>query len=106
MAETKPLTETVFFLLLSLKGGPKHGYGLMKDIRALSDDRIRLTTGTLYGALKRLLEDEWILPYEQEDTSREKKAYKLSNLGKRQLEGEIARLRQLIAVVSKRTREA
>lgn len=101
----KPLTETVFLLLLSLQGGPMHGYGLMKDIAAVSEGRVKLTTGTLYGAIKRLLEDGWIVPFEQEDSSRDKKAYKLTRSGRRQLHTEIKRLRQLMAVVSLRASE-
>ena len=105
-SEPRPLTETVFFLLLSLKSGPLHGYGMMKDIESLSDGRIRLTTGTLYGALKRLLQEEWIVPFEQEDSSRDKKAYRLTELGCLQLDTEINRLRQVMAAISTRTREA
>lgn len=105
-SEPRPLTETVFFLLLSLKSGPLHGYGMMKDIQALSDGRIRLTTGTLYGALKRLLQEEWIAPFEQEDSSRDKKAYRLTDLGRLQLDTEIMRMRQVMAAISTRTREA
>jgi len=57
---TKPLSEPVFWILLSLTAGPLHGYALMKDVHALSERRVRLTTGTLYGALARMLADEWI----------------------------------------------
>jgi DNA-binding PadR family transcriptional regulator len=51
-----PLTESTYFILLSLSSKPKHGYAIMKDVWILSNDRIILSTGTLYGALKRLLE--------------------------------------------------
>ena len=54
--ENLPLSEAVFFILLSLAPGPKHGYAIMKDVQALSDSRVGLSTGTLYGALKRLLD--------------------------------------------------
>lgn len=58
--EELPLTETTFFILLSLSPKPKHGYAMMKDVESLSEGRIRLSTGTLYGAIKRLLEKGWI----------------------------------------------
>lgn len=45
-----------FYILLSLAPGQKHGYAIMKDVEALSDGRLSLSTGTLYGALKRLLD--------------------------------------------------
>ncbi len=55
-----PLSEAVFLILLSLMPGPKHGYAIMKDVQALSENRVSLSTGTLYGALKRLLKQEWV----------------------------------------------
>jgi DNA-binding PadR family transcriptional regulator len=72
--EYKPLTEPVLLILLSLADSPRHGYALLKDIESLSRGRVRLSTGTLYGALRRLLEDRWIERFAQQDTSREKQA--------------------------------
>ena len=46
-----PLREPTFFILLSLSPGPKHGYAILKEVEALSDGRVRLSTGTLYGAI-------------------------------------------------------
>src|SRR6059036_1416750 len=88
-AGPRPLTEPVLLILLSLADSPRHGYGLMKDIENLSDGRVRLSTGTLYGALRRLLEDLWIEPVEQPDTSREKQAYRLTAAGRKQLQLEL-----------------
>ena len=56
----QPMTETTYFILLSLAPGPSHGYAIMKDVQQLSQARVVLSTGTLYGALKRLLELGWI----------------------------------------------
>jgi len=105
---SKPLTEPVLLILLSLAEKPRHGYSLMKDIEYLSQGRVRLSTGTLYGALRRLLEDLWIERFEQEDTSREKQAYKLTSAGRRQLHAELERMRQLTRAATSRlrTREA
>lgn len=106
--DAKPLTEPVLLILASLAVGPRHGYALMKDIEALSNGRVRMSTGTLYGALRRLLEDQWIERFEQEDTSREKQAYRLTAEGRRQLEFEVERMKQLTRAASARlrTREA
>ena len=93
--DSKPLTEPVLLILMSLADQPRHGYALMKDIEILSNGRVRLSTGTLYGALRRLLEDLWIERFEQEDTSREKQAYRLTASGRRQLRWELDRMRQL-----------
>jgi DNA-binding PadR family transcriptional regulator len=104
----KALSEPVLLILMSLAGQPGHGYALMKDVETLSSGRVRLSTGTLYGALRRLLDDGWIEPFEQEDTAREKRAYQLTRAGLRQLEMEVERLKQLTraAAARLRTREA
>lgn len=92
---TKPLSEPVLYILLSLANCPKHGYALMKDIAAISGGRVRLTTGTLYGALRRLISERCIAFYDQEDTSREKQAYMLTEAGRKKLTGEVQRLTAL-----------
>jgi DNA-binding PadR family transcriptional regulator len=101
---SRPLTEPVLLILLSLAGKPCHGYALMKDIETLSAGRVRMTTGTLYGALRRLLEDAWIERFEQEDTSREKQAYRLTSVGRRQMAGELDRMKQLTRAAAARLR--
>jgi DNA-binding PadR family transcriptional regulator len=101
-ADAKPLTEPVFLILLSLAERPRHGYALMQDIDALSNGRVRMSTGTLYGALRRLLEDEWIERFEQDDTSREKQAYRLTRTGRAQLRTELERMRQLTSAAATR----
>lgn len=93
--ESKPLSEPVLLILTSLAAHPRHGYALIKDIELLSSGRVRMSTGTLFGALRRLLEDGWIERFEQEDTARQKQAYRLTATGRRQLEWELDRLKQL-----------
>jgi DNA-binding PadR family transcriptional regulator len=102
--ETKPLTEPVVLILTSLTAAPRHGYALMKDIESLSNGRVRMSTGTLYGALRRLLDDGWIERFEQEDTSREKQAYRATAEGLRQLRAELERMKQLTRAASSRLR--
>jgi DNA-binding PadR family transcriptional regulator len=103
-AEAKPLTEPVLLILLSLAGKPRHGYALIKDTELLSDGRVRLSTGTLYGAIHRLLDDGWIERFEQEDTSREKQAYRLAPAGRKRLQLELDRMKQLTRAASARLR--
>ncbi len=94
-AEFQPLTEPVFLVLLSLAQAPRHGYALLKDTEILSDGRVRLSTGTLYGVIHRLLNSGWIERFETDDTSRDKQAYRLTAIGERYLQAELARMRQL-----------
>jgi DNA-binding PadR family transcriptional regulator len=101
-----PLTEVSYFILLSLSPGPRHGYAIMKDVRSLSQGRVVLSTGTLYGALKRMLELGWILRVADASGStsgRERKFYRLSSIGNRILSAELERLDSLVAAARLRT---
>jgi DNA-binding PadR family transcriptional regulator len=108
-----PLSESTFLILLSLAAGPRHGYAIMKDVAALSGDRVQLSTGTLYGALKRLLAGDWIQRAEEEPPSetgaaragRPRKYYALTDQGRGLLEAELARLRSLVAAARLRAGE-
>jgi len=100
----KALSEPVLFILTSLAEQPRHGYALLKDVEALSGSRIRLSTGTLYGAIHRLLKDGWIEPWEQDDVSREKQAYRLTTSGRSRLQAELERLEHITGVASARLR--
>ena len=91
-------------ILLSLADQPRHGYALLKDIEALSNGGVRLSTGTLYGALRRLLEYRWIARFDQPDTSRDKQAYKLTAEGQKQLQRELERMKQLTRAANLRLR--
>ena len=100
-----PLSETSFLILLSMVKQSNHGYGIMKDVLVLSNDRIHLSTGTLYGALKRMQESGWIEPSdegESEVNGRERKEYRLTVLGQAILKAELARLQSLIQAVRMR----
>ncbi|WP_075982717.1 PadR family transcriptional regulator [Bacillus massilinigeriensis] len=88
------LTEAVYYILLSLYK-PMHGYGIMQNIKELSNGRVSLGAGTLYGAINTLLAKEWIKPVENEENSR-KKEYQITKLGKEIVDAEISRLKELI----------
>ena len=103
-SEAAPLTEAVLLILMSLVDKPRHGYALMKEIESLSGGRVRLSTGTLYGALRRLLDDKWIERFESDDTSREKQTYRLTAAGRRQLQAELERMKQLTRAGTARLR--
>lgn len=101
MAESLPLTETTCYILLSLAAEPRHGYGIMKDVEGLSDGRVQFSTGTLYGALGRLLEEGWIarVPAErvgEPEDDRTRKYYELTSAGHKALEAEVRRLQELV----------
>lgn len=86
------LTEAVYYILLALLE-PMHGYGIMQQTAALSKERVRLSAGTLYGALASLLEKGWI---EQLPEEGRKKDYRITQAGREVLEQELARLAELL----------
>lgn len=87
------LTEAVYYILLSLDQ-PLHGYGIMQRVEKLSNGRVWLAAGTLYGALNTLLERGWIVSVDQPSASR-KKEYVLTPRGRDAVLRELARLHEL-----------
>ncbi len=92
--ERGALTEAVYYILLSLYS-QLHGYGIMQKIKELTDERVELGAGTLYGAISTLLEKGWIKPINDQKDSR-KKEYLITETGKSVVNGEIKRLEELI----------
>lgn len=100
-----PLTPAIFNILLALAGGEKHGYGIMQEVSAPGAGRLRLGPGTLYGSIKRLLDDELIAesadrPDAQDDERR--RYYRLTELGHRVAAAEAARLETLVGLARSR----
>ncbi|MHB1000347.1 MAG: PadR family transcriptional regulator [Armatimonadota bacterium] len=92
--ERGALTEAVFYILLALYK-PMHGYGIMQFVRELSNGRVNLGPGTLYGALNTLLEKGWIQVTDNDVDSR-KKEYVVTSTGKRVVAEEMERLQELL----------
>lgn len=88
------LTEAVYYILLSLTK-PMHGYGIMQNVEQLSQGRVKLAAGTLYGAINTLLEKGWIRSLPGETDTR-KKEYQITEQGTQVLRAELLRLRELI----------
>lgn len=89
-----PLTEASFYILISLIT-PLHGYGIMKQVETLSDGRLKLPPGTLYGALS-TLQQHGLIRQTSSTGSRNKKEYMATELGKELIEIEINRLSEMI----------
>jgi DNA-binding PadR family transcriptional regulator len=88
------LTEAVYYILLSLVT-PRHGYGIMQETERMSQGRVKLAAGTLYGALNGLLDRGWIRAVPGAEDSR-RKEYALTDKGKEALESELDRLKELV----------
>lgn len=106
-----PLRSNWFHVLLSLVGGEQHGYGIMQDVLERTDGKVRLWPATLYGSLKRLIQEGLIVesgerPAPEFDDAR-RRYYKLTPLGGRVLDLESQRLEALVqALRVKRSQEA
>lgn len=95
MTEAQPMTEAMYYILLSLEK-PVHGYGMMQRIRELSHDRVKMGPGTLYGVLTRMRKDGWIEQVEAEGDTR-RKTYVLTELGRQEMLREYQRLKMLVS---------
>ncbi len=95
-----PLSEPTFYILLSLFTGEKHGYAILKDVKALSDAKLTLSTSTLYTALNRLLDQRLIERHPEApegESARQRKVYRLTALGRRVLEAETQRMQVMLS---------
>ncbi len=89
------LTESMYYILISLIE-PNHGYGIMQQVEEMTNGRVVLGPGTLYGALNTLLEKRWIEIFSQDDESRKKKEYLLTDSGREVIKNEMLRLEELL----------
>lgn len=101
-----PLKSNWFHILVSLADGEQHGYGIMQDVLDRSKGKVRLWPATLYGSLKRLIENGLIVesgerPAPELDDAR-RRYYKLTRLGEKVLDLESARLRELVRLLESR----
>ncbi|MEV6367032.1 helix-turn-helix transcriptional regulator [Micromonospora musae] len=99
------MREPTFLILTSLAGAPRHGYGIVQEVTALSEGRVSLLTGTLYTALDRLTAEGLVeRDRDEEVDGRVRRYYRLTEHGLAALTVETARLRQLTAAAEARLR--
>lgn len=93
-----PLSTAVFHIMLSLADGERHGYGIMQEVIERTNGRMHLGPGTLYGAIKRLINRELIeeVFHEPEPGEETRRYYRLTQFGGRVLRGESVRLEELV----------
>ena len=79
----KPMTGQAFFVLTALADGPRHGYGIVREVAELSQGKVRLQIGSLYGVLDRLVNEGLIEP-DREEThdGRLRRYYRLTRDGR------------------------
>ncbi|GAA0511302.1 hypothetical protein Ade02nite_45180 [Paractinoplanes deccanensis] len=100
-----PLREPTFLILTALAGEPLHGYGLITEVSRLSDGRVTLRPGTLYGALDRLVDAGLVeVDHEEVVDSRLRRYYRLSPQGGTTLAAETERMRRNVEAATARLR--
>ena len=101
-----PLPTAVFHILVALADRDRHGYSIMQDVAARTDGKVRLSAGTLYSAVRRMLEQGLIEelrdsrhrgspPRDNDDQRR--RDYRLTQLGRRVALAEARRLRDMLS---------
>jgi DNA-binding PadR family transcriptional regulator len=96
MPQPAPLSPPVFHILLALADGERHGYSIMQEIGERTGQRVKLGPGTLYGALKRMLDDGWIEELEGDGEDERRRSYRLTASGRKVARAEAQRLEELV----------
>jgi DNA-binding PadR family transcriptional regulator len=100
----QPVSEQVFFILLSLVSGEKHGYAILKQIEVMSRETLLLSTSTLYSALSRLEDQGYIRrvsTVQEVAPGQPRKVYELTQQGRDLLHGEAERL-HMVSQIARR----
>ena len=92
----EPLTESYFYILLCLYQGPKHGYGIMQQTQELSGGRVKIGSGTMYGATSNMMKKGWIEECMDSADGERRRSYCLTDEGRATLESEHERLKELL----------
>ena len=95
LSNSGALTESIYYILLRLHK-KAHGYALMKDIMEMTNGRVNLGAGTLYGALDTLQKKGWIRQTDEQSMDR-KIEYIITDEGRKYFEKEISRLDELLS---------
>jgi DNA-binding PadR family transcriptional regulator len=101
-----PLRPSVFHILLALSDGDLHGYGIMQEVADHTGGQIKLGPGTLYGAIKRLLNDGLIVEADErpdpELDDERRRYYRMSDFGQKVLRAEVQRISKMVSVAQRK----
>ncbi len=100
MPPGRPLPLAIFHILVSVADQERHGYAIMQDVRTRTDGQLRLSPGTLYGSIKRLLHDGLIEELDErpdpENDDVRRRYYRITARGRKAAIEESARLTKLL----------
>ena len=93
--QSEPLTESYFYILVCLYAGDNHGYGIMQMTEKLSDGRVKIGSGTMYGATSNMLKKGWIVESSDVQGSERRRMYSLTEIGRQVFLEEYKRISEL-----------
>lgn len=100
-----PLPEATFHILLALSEEDRHGYGIIQDVAASTNGALKLSAGTLYRSIQRMLEQGLLVETRNrpapEDDDERRRYYRLTPFGREVARAEAQRLRQLVRLARK-----
>jgi len=106
IAELLPLPTAAFHILLAVADEDRHGYAIIQDVEVRTDGELRLSAGTLYRSIQRMLEQGLIVePRERpdpEDDDERRRYYRITPFGRKVVEAEAGRLAQLVRMARQR----
>jgi DNA-binding PadR family transcriptional regulator len=94
-----PLSPSTLHILLALAEGPRHGYAIIQDVEARTDGELRMSAGTLYRSIARMVEQGLITEVANRRTRAEderRRYYRLTPFGTAAARAEVRRLSQLV----------
>jgi DNA-binding PadR family transcriptional regulator len=95
-----PLPPAVFHILIALADRDRHGYSIMQDVASRTEGKVQLSAGTLYSAIRRMLEqgliEELAESPDPSSTDERRRYYRLTRFGRRVAAAEVARLNALV----------
>lgn len=99
-ASISPLNPRVFYILLSLAEGDRHGYAILKAVESITDGIVRLTPGTLYPLIHQMILKSWIRELPADTADPRRRRYRLTIPGKRAAQTEARRLAALVDIAA------
>lgn len=100
-----PLPEAAFHILLALSEEDRHGYGIIQDVSASTNGELKLSAGTLYRSIQRMLEQGLLVETRDrpapEDDDERRRYYRLTPFGREVARAEAQRLTQLVRLARK-----
>ena len=100
LEEYLPLPQAAFHILVALADQDRHGYAIMQDVASRTDGQLKLSPGTLYGSIKRMLEAGLILeidePRAQSTDDERRRYYRITKFGREVAQAEADRLANLL----------